>query len=160
MKKSVVQIPLRYRFDDVSIPMNRAAIEQAERRGPAPAQDFSSPLTHGQTEIINPTEMGETLKELNSDTVDPTTRQSAIDMKSRLHPIELSAVLCVDVLVGLGVLPTKCLILSRQKKRLAVSLQGLGRKEVVDIVNGKREQDAKMGNQGLADRMKGAWNGK
>lgn len=38
-----------------------------------------------RTDIIQPTEMGETLKEINSDEIDPESRMSSIDMKSRLH---------------------------------------------------------------------------
>ena len=104
--------------------------------------------------VVQPTELGETLKELNLDTLDTTIRMSGIDMRARLHHIEVSSILALDALVSLGVLPTKCLAFTRQKKRLSVSLDGKGREEIVNIVAGKREQDAKAGFGGIGDRMK------
>ena len=108
----------------------------------------------GITTIQQPTELGDTLKELNKDDIEATSRMSGIDMRARLAPFEVQSVLALDALVSLGILPTKCLAFTRQKKRLSVSLQGLGRKEIVDIVAGKREQDAKMGMGGMGDRFK------
>ncbi len=109
----------------------------------------------GITTIQQPTELGDTLKELNRDDIEALSRMSGIDMRARLAPFEVQSVLALDALVSLGVLPTKCLAFTRQKKRLSVSLQGLGRKEIVDIVGGKREQDAKMGGMGgMGDRFK------
>lgn len=104
--------------------------------------------------ITSPTELGESLKELNKDSIETNTRMSGIDMRARLHPFEISYVLALDSLVALGVLPTSCLAFTRQKKRLSVSLLGKGREEIVNIVAGKREQDAKMG-MNFGDRLKG-----
>ena len=109
----------------------------------------------GVTPIIQPTELGETLKELNKDALEINTRMSGIDLRTRLHHAEISSVLALDALVSLGVLPTKCLAFTRQKKRLAVSIDGKGRDDIVNIVAGKREQDAKTGFMGGAmDKMK------
>ncbi len=102
----------------------------------------------GVTNITQGTELGESLKELNADSINADTRMSAIDMRSRLHAIEISSVLAVDALVGFGVLPQKCLILSTQKKRLNVSEGGLGRREMVELVAGKTDRDVKMGTMG------------
>jgi hypothetical protein len=95
--------------------------------------------------IIQPTELGETLKELNKDELEFNTRMSGIDMRARLNSYEIMTVLALDALVGLGFLPTKCLAFTRQKKRLSVSLRGLGREDIVRIVSGKNETDAKKG---------------
>lgn len=95
----------------------------------------------GQTDIIQPSELGEVVKEFNSDVIEPHTRMSTIDMKSRLHWSEINSVLAMDTLVALGMCTKKCLSFTRQKKRLNVSLDGLGRKENVELVVGKREQD-------------------
>lgn len=102
-------------------------------------------MGEGITNITQSTELEGSLKELNQDAINPETRMSAIDMRTRLHPIEISSVLAVDSLVALGVLPQKCLPLSTQKKRLNVSEHGKGRQEMVELVSGKREQDMKMG---------------
>ncbi len=104
-------------------------------------QKFSDSVTN----ITQGTELEGSLKELNADSINPETRMSAIDMRTRLVSFEISAVLAVDSLVALGVLPQKCLPLSTQKKRLNVSEGGKGREEMVQLVAGKREQDAKTG---------------
>lgn len=102
----------------------------------------------GVTNIQQNTELEGSLKELNADSINPETRMSQIDMRSRLHAIEISAVLAVDALVAFGVLPQKCLTLSTQKKRLNVSEEGKGRQEMVELVAGKVDRDVKMGSMG------------
>lgn len=101
-----------------------------------------------ETSIIQATELGESLKELNLDNIDPITRMSGIDMRARLHGLEIASILAMDALVALKFLPTSCLAFTRQKKRLSVSLEGKGRGEVVDIVAGKKEHDKAMAQQG------------
>ncbi len=102
----------------------------------------------GVTNINQNSELEGSLKELNADAINPETRMSQIDMRSRLHEIEVSSVLAVDTLVGFGVLPKKCLTLSTQKKRLNVSLDGKGRQEMVELVAGKTDRDVRMGAMG------------
>lgn len=102
----------------------------------------------GITNITQPTELGETLRELNRDEIELHTGMSMIDMKSRLHYIEISSILAMDTLVALRVLPGRCLAFTRQKKRLAVSLDGKGRGEMVEVVGRKREQDKAVANAG------------
>ena len=109
----------------------------------------------GTTPINQSTELGDTLKELNKDVVDTENRMSGIDMRARLHPLEISSILALDALVALKVMPTSCLAFSRQKKRLSVSLEGKGRDDIVNIVAGKRELDAKAGMGGFMDKAKG-----
>jgi len=100
------------------------------------------------TTINQPSELGETLRELNKDEIESHTGMSGIDMKSRLHYIEVSSILAMDSLVALKVLPSRCLAFTRQKKRLSVSLDGKGRGEMVDIVGRKHDQDKAVANQG------------
>lgn len=102
----------------------------------------------GITNITQATELGETLRELNKDEIESHTGMSMIDMKSRLHYIEVGSILAMDTLVALRVLPSRCLAFTRQKKRLAVSLDGKGRQEMVEVVGRKREQDKAVANQG------------
>ncbi len=111
----------------------------------------------GLTNINQSTELGDTLKELNNDTIEDNanTRMSGIDMRARLHPMEISSILALDALVALKIMPVSCLAFSRQKKRLSVSLEGKGRDDIVNIVAGKRELDAKTGMGGMMDRAKG-----
>lgn len=101
--------------------------------------------------IQSTTELGDSLKELNKDDIDLTSRTSDIDLRARLHYLEISSILALDALVAFGICPTRCLAFTRQKKRLSVSLMGQGRKEIVDVVAGKRELET---NQGMSFMQK------
>jgi len=106
--------------------------------------------------INQPTELGESLKHLNDDSVEQDTRMSGIDMRANIHPVEKSPLLAIDIAVALGVLPKKCLMLSRQSKRLSVSVNAMGRNNIVDVVSGKQEQDArKMGGGSILSKIGG-----
>ena len=117
-------------------------------------ENVTARMQSGERDIVQPTEMGETLRELNSDVIEPGTRMSGIDLRARLHHAEIGPVLAIDTLVALKVLPSSCLAFTRQKKRLSVSLGGEGRKEIVDLVRSKKEQDAKASG-GFMDKAKG-----
>jgi hypothetical protein len=52
------------------------------------------------------------------------------------------------MLIAMGYLPRSQSVFSRIKKRLNVSHDGKGRDEMVQVVVGKREQDAKMSSFG------------
>lgn len=110
----------------------------------------------GIQSISQPTELGESLRELNKDDLDLNSRMSDIDMRARLYPIEISSILAMDSLVSLGICPSKALSFTRQKKRLSVSLFGSGRKEIVSVVAGKRELEEK-GASSLWDKFKGGF---
>lgn len=102
----------------------------------------------GSSGIVTPresTEMGDVLENLNLDKIEDNTRMSGIDLRARLHPIEISSVLAVDSLVALRILPIECLSFSRQKKRLSVSTDGKGRQEIVDIVRSRSGDDVSSG---------------
>jgi len=104
-----------------------------------------------ETEIREPTEIGEALREVNSDIVDKSTRMSSIDMKARLSHDEVGAILAFDTLIAMKFLPRDALFLTRQRKRLSVSEDGQGRQEAVEIVQGER---AKQENIGGWDKLK------
>lgn len=103
--------------------------------------------------VIQPTELGETIKEINNDSED-ATRMSQIDMKTRLTEVERNACMLIDWSVAAKRTPRSLLLLTRQMKRLNVSLSGKGRGEIVELVVGKREHDEKKGNMGIGDRIK------
>lgn len=109
-----------------------------------------------ETGILNakePTELGEVITELNDDKMDPKLRMSAIDMKSNLHPIEVSSILAFDSLVSLEFLPESVSPFTRVKKRLAISQGGKGRQDIVNIVAGKREGEIAGSGQNIFQRM-------
>lgn len=97
-------------------------------------------------------ETAETIKELNSDELQDD-KFSPIDLKTRLHPVEISSIIAVDSLAVMEFLPRQATTITRSKKRLAVSLLGKGRQEIVDISRGmKDEQEGKS----ALDRI-GSW---
>jgi len=114
------------------------------------------------TGIINPTEISElqgALQELNNDEIDDRTGLSKIDMRTILHPIEISSILVIDILVQLEMLPQSILPLTMQKKRLNVSQSGTGRNQHVSIVQGRREHEQMTGSLGVGTRLKNFFGG-
>lgn len=97
--------------------------------------------TINEIDVSEKTDLSETLKQLNEDTLDVKTSMSGIDMRARLSHFEIPAILQIDTLVAMNVLPAECLALTRQKKRLSVSLGGLGRREIVKIATGRAEEN-------------------
>ena len=95
----------------------------------------------GMIPIQETNDMSESLKELNRSDIDPKSGMSEIDMRTRLTGLEIPAILTIDTLVALQVLPQEMLAVTLQKKRLAVSLYAQGRKEIVRIAVGKREDE-------------------
>jgi len=105
--------------------------------------------------IITPTEVSElqgSLQELNNDSINELNRTSGIDLRTRLHNTEIASITVLDTLVAFNFLPMSIVPFTLQKKRLAVSLKGKGRSEIVEIVGGKKEQDQKASN-GLFGNM-------
>jgi hypothetical protein len=91
-------------------------------------------------QIINESsEIADTLKELNDDTLNEQSF-SSIDTKTRLIETEVNSMVIIDGLIALNFLPKEVSVITRSKKRLNVSLQGEGRKEIVQIANGLKEQ--------------------
>jgi len=100
-----------------------------------------------------PSELGDTLKELNKDDLDPVTKMSGIDMRSIIHPLDISNIAAFDSLVWLDFLPVKSLAITRKMLRLAVSQHGKGREHMVDVATGKRDHDVRA-NTGAIARIK------
>lgn len=88
-------------------------------------------------------ELGDAIKEQNKDIV--ADRLSSMDFGSRIDKLEMSPMVALDSLIGLGVIPVDCGKLNRVKMRKSVSIGGEGRREFVDLVTGKKEQDMKAG---------------
>lgn len=140
------------RLDGVPIEIVRADID-GDGRIDTPSERVSM-HQNGITPIVQGTEMGESLKELNDDTIQSETGMSTVDFKARLHMMELPSVLAMDTLVAFRVLPPECLAFTRQKKRLSVSLQGKGREEMVSMVHGKKEMDKQLAAGGMMNQAR------
>jgi len=89
--------------------------------------------------IKEKSELGQVMDNLDSDKIDIKTNMSSIDMNTRLSDREIRASLVFDELRRLGLMPSECDI-TRQLKRLKISMNGEGRKEKVQMVNGERQQ--------------------
>jgi hypothetical protein len=105
-----------------------------------------------EQQALNPSEIKDTLKELNEDILDEYTNMSSIDMKTRLSSIEENSILIFDALVTLNMLPKVCLNITRQRKRLAISRDGKGRAEMIDAIKGGTQLKEK---QNIFSRIKG-----
>ena len=92
------------------------------------------------------------IEEINSDTID-TAGFSKIDMRSRLSASEIPAILALDIAVSMGALPKDCSKLTRSKKRLAVSIRGKGREEMVQMATSEMNKKSEM--VSMLDKMKG-----
>lgn len=92
-----------------------------------------------ENKLFDEAELAQVLKKLDEDAIDNVSGLSSIDFNARLTRGEVNASIVTDELVRLGLL-RKSVGLSRQKKRLSVSLEGKGREEKVRIVAGEREQ--------------------
>lgn len=90
------------------------------------------------------TEMGEVFDNLDDDRADHKN-MSKIDFNSRLSHAEATGCLVIDELRQLGILD-ESIGITRQKKRLSVSLGGLGRQEKVQIASASRQ--AELGSRG------------
>lgn len=106
------------------------------------------------TSIIQPTEVGEAMQQLNSDEINPITRMTDMDMRSRLTGYEIPYIMRLDSLVAMGFLPHNCLSITRQKKRLSVSLMGLGRTELVEMMAGKKQHEVETSGGSFVDKIK------
>lgn len=95
----------------------------------------------GTQDIVQPTEVGEAIKELNKDNIDSSSRLSDIDQRTRIHYVEEGGLTSVQSLVAFRFLPITILSFTRSKMRLAVSRNGLGRQEIVQLFRGKKEMD-------------------
>lgn len=91
-------------------------------------------------------ELAQTFDHLDTDDIGEDG-MSPMDMNSRLSAGKVSAILKFDSLVRLGIMPPELGSLTRQLKRLSVSLLGEGRKEKVRIAEADR--DAKFGGKNM-----------
>jgi len=115
---------------------------------------LSKEVDNGIIPITESSDVAQTIKELNDDAM--IDKFSNIDMKTRLVQIEISSIIALDSLVALNFLPEEVGTITRSKKRLAVSLNGMGRAEIVNIAQGLN--DARSGSS-MMERLGGFFGG-
>lgn len=105
--------------------------------------------------IQQKSDLAQSLEILDDDSIDPQTRMSNIDMNAHLAYVEKNALGVIDFLVSVGFLPDQSLALTRQMKRLSVSVGGRGREQKVAMVTGDRAHAERAGGGGsLIDKAK------
>ena len=114
--------------------------------------NYEPPITN----INQPSDLTETIKELNKDDLNPAINMSEIDFKARLKYVEMPFLIAFDGLVAFNMLPAKCLLLTRKKSRLSVSLDGMGRKEIVEIAKGYTGEPEMERPKSFGEKFKGA----
>ena len=114
---------------------------------------------NGTSQIVESTELGESLRELNRDDFDNNSRMSGIDMRANLNSMEIAPLWAIDVLVSLGMFPKSVSSITRLKKRLSVSIGALGRENIVRIVSGNREHIENTGNGGIMSKIGNMFSG-
>ena len=80
------------------------------------------------------TELGQAFDNLDNDLKDESSGMSGIDFNTRLSGDQIGAILIIDEFTRIGLIP-KHHGLTRQIKRLNVSLKGEGRREKVEIAS-------------------------
>jgi len=94
-------------------------------------------------------ELGGLIRAVNEDKMDEGG-YSSIDMKTRITDFEASCMAVNDYLNVCGCLPRICTV-TRTKKRLNVSLKGMGRSEIVQMIQNERNKQT---NTGFMQRAK------
>jgi len=102
-----------------------------------------------EQDVLQQSELKEVIAELNEDKLS-REGMSSIDMKTNLTFLEKAAYHAFDALITMKFLPKSASSISRIGKRLNVSIEGKGRKDIVDIV-GRNQENKKnlMQNIGL-----------
>jgi len=145
------------KLDGIKFKLNAPDIDKDGKTGGI--ENITRLQNTGETQINQPTELGEAMRDLDNDDLDNNTRMSNIDTRARLTIPELNSLWAIDALVAMKFLPSSCLPISRQRKRLTVSILGKGREERVSMTVGQREQAAKLGQGGIGDKIKGFFGG-
>lgn len=102
------------------------------------------PNGNGILGVSESSDLKDSFKELNDDSIDKDGF-TAIDMRTRLTHTQIPSLVGLDILSIGGVYPRAFGRIGRSVKRLSVSIKGHGRKEMVDIVKGVKEQEATAG---------------
>ena len=123
----------------------RGGIEQVTKHG-----DLEGNVSY----IQQSGDIAQSLKILDDDSLDPSTNMSTIDLNAHLNQIEKNGFTVLDYLVSQGVLPIEVLQLSRQGKRLSVSVEGRGREQKVRMATGQLDRESRAG-ESFLDKAKG-----
>jgi len=112
-----------------------------------PNKKYFDPSDSQEIDIHKATEIGDSMREINSDKLSKTGKMSDIDFKSRLNFVALPSIVALDSLHYMQCYPATINNITKTYKRNVVSLNGMGRKELVDIATAgvQRSSDSNTG---------------
>lgn len=113
----------------------------------------------GITQIQQPTEVGEAIERLNDTEYDEKRRVSKIDLVTRLSSVQAMFIAQYDIICRMGIVDKNNADITDPVKRLAVSIGGAGRSEIVQIVGAKQDRDVNTAGGTMWERMKGVFGG-
>lgn len=105
-------------------------------------ENVQSHKDQGIARIKESSELGEALELQNLD-IENEHRLSSVDFISRINNFHLAPLVAVDTISSMGVISRNARIVVKNIMRKAVSLEGKGRAEFVELATGKREADLK-----------------
>lgn len=117
----------------------------------------TSRMLHGDRGIATikqDSDIKQIIQEMNRDDINEIN-MSSIDMNTRVSSVESGAMTSWDSLIQMCFMPVKSMAITRQKKRINVSLNGQGRQEAVQISQGQRELEQSKGMIGWAKEKLG-----
>lgn len=103
----------------------------------------------GTIRIKESSELREALELQNVD-IENEQRLSSVDFVSRINSYQHAPLVAVDTIASMGVISKDSRLVVKNIMRKAVSLEGKGRQEFVDVVVGKKEQDIRKSVSNLA----------
>ena len=124
---------------------------------PIKPQNLNPYQDGSETHIVQPTELGEAIKEINKDVTEVGGKMSSIDTKARITNIEKMAYHAFGSLISLNFFSKSALFIIRSGLRYSVSIDGKGRTEIVDIVRGVKDAESK---SGFIEKLGGIFAGK
>ncbi len=119
--------------------MTKEKIKEEQEKLDLPSLEEAVDLMGREQPFQESTEVGQVFENLDRDNVNEEG-MSNIDFNARLHPWEANACMVIDEFRSKGILPADANI-TRMKKRLSVSLGGLGRQEKVQVATASRGAD-------------------
>jgi hypothetical protein len=103
------------------------------------------------TIVSSPSDLKESLRELNKDEQETGIKMRSIDLRSNLNDLEINGLVVMDFLHAVDFLPDSIVPFSQSFKRVKVSQDAMGRRGMIELVTGERKSQE---NKGFFGRLK------
>ncbi len=121
-------------------------------------EDVYEKHNSNMTTSTNPTELGDTMREIDRDVLDPITKMTSIDSKSFITEDDRDNITAFNSLVTMRMITPKCLAITRQFLRVSKSIEGKNLQISRDIAIGQHTREAEK--QGFMAKIKNNFMGK